>query len=117
MELITRFTPFRMKLSNREPVQLLVEVVNNDSADKMLTLSILLSKTLSFDKGGYKVDAGERIEKLSPGESKRFYYELFPKPGIREGEIPVKVKLTEHYNSFDYVQNEIVKSTSLKVEE
>jgi len=117
MELVTRFTPFRMKLSNREPVQLSVEVVNNESADKLLTVSTILSKALSFDRGGYRVDASEKIEKLAPDKSRKFYYELFPKPGIRIGEIPVKVKLTEYYNSFDYVQNEIVKSTSLKVEE
>ena len=117
MELVTRFTPFRMKLSNREPVQLSVEVVNNESVDKMLTVTTLLSRALSFDKGGYRVDTSEKIEKLAPGKSRKFYYDLFPKPGIRSGEIPVRVKLTEYYNSFEYVQNEIVKNTSLKVEE
>ena len=116
MDLVTRFTPFRMKLSNREPVQLFVEVSNDEKQDKMLSLVVSLDRTLSFDKGGYKTEALERIEKLSPGQSKRFYYELFPKPGVREGDIPIKVALTEHYNSFEYVQNQVVKKPALKVE-
>ncbi len=117
MELVTRFTPFRMKLANREPVQLFVEVLNDEKADKMLSLSISLDRTLSFDKGGYKTDASERIEKLAAGQSKRFYYDLFPKPGIRLGNTPIKVTLTEYYNSYEYVQNQVVKTVALKVEE
>ena len=117
MELIAKFTPFRMKLSRKEPVQFFVEVLNNEGSDKMLTLKIGLDRTLSFDRGGYKTEEGARIEKLAPHQSKRFYYELFPKQGIKIGEIPVKVKLTEHYNSFEYVQNEVTKNLALKVEE
>ncbi len=104
-------------MSRREPVQLYVEVSNDESEDKMVSLYINLSKDISFEKGGFKTDNVERMSVLAPGEKKRFYYELYPKPHLNYGEHPVRVTLLDHYNSFDNVKNEKIKNMTLVVEE
>ena len=117
VKFISNFTPLRMRMSRREPVQLYVEVSNDEAENKMVSLYINLSRDISFEKGGFKTDTMERISVLTPGETKRFYYELYPKPHLNYGEHPVTVTLLDHYNSFDNVKNEKVRNMSLRVEE
>ena len=113
----SNFTPLRLKLSRRQPVQLYVEVSNDETENKMVSLYVNLSKDISFEKGGFKTDNVERIPELAPGETKRFYYELHPKPHLDYGEHNVKVTLSNHYNSFDNVKTEKTKNMTLTVEE
>ncbi|MFH1240123.1 MAG: hypothetical protein V1672_02805 [Candidatus Diapherotrites archaeon] len=117
VKVMSNFTPLRMKLSRRTPVQLYVEVSNDEAENKMVSLYINLSKDISFEKGGFKTDTVERLSSLKPGETKRFYYELHPKPHLNYGEHNVKVTLLDHYISFDNVKNEKIRNMSLMVEE
>lgn len=117
IQINANFSPFRMKLDRREPVSLGVEIANKSNEPKILTMSIALSGQLSFEKGGYKTEQMERIEKLPPGEKKLFYYSIFPKAGTRATDQPVIVKVAEHYQNFNYVTNEYKKNLVLKVED
>ena len=116
VRLISKFTPLRMRISRREPVQLYVEVMNDENESKMLSLYINLSNELSFEKGGFKTDDTIRMESLKPGESKRVYFEVWPKPHAAYGEHKVRLALLDHYNDFKNVKNEKVKNLSLVVE-
>ena len=111
------FSPFRMKLGRREPVSLSIEIDNQSNEPKILKMSVALGRELSFEKGGYKTEQMERMEKLPPGEKKLFYYSIFPKAGTKVQEQPVTVKVAEHYRNFNYVTNEYTKNLALKVED
>lgn len=117
VKFISNFTPLRMKISRREPVQLYVEISNDESESKMLSLHVNLSRDLSFEKGGFKTDTVERMESLQPGETRRFYYELYAKPHLEYGDHNVRVVLLDHYNSFNNVKNEKIRNMSLRAEE
>ena len=66
------FFPLRLSLRRKEPVQLKVEVQNRGSNSKMLSLGVIVARSLSLDKGGLKSSASERVEALLPGERKTF---------------------------------------------
>ena len=111
------FNPFRMKLSSREPVQLSIELKNDGNEDKIVSMQVLLSKQLSFGKGGYQTEEMVRLPKLAPGERKQYYYEVWPKTGTRTEDQPVKIKIAEHYKNFNYVMKEYAYNLSLRVDE
>tara|TARA_Y100000310_G_C20648860_1_gene798238 strand:- start:1568 stop:1924 length:357 start_codon:yes stop_codon:yes gene_type:complete len=113
----TNFTPYRMKIGRREPVNFTVELVNPDDEPKILTLNIALSKQLSFEKGGYKTEIIERIKELPANGKKVFYYSIFPKAGTRTQEQPLMIHVAEHYRDFNYVKKEYKKNLGLKVED
>jgi len=117
LEVVNFFTPFRMRLSRREPVQLRVELANKGKDDAMASLTINLGSQLSFEKGGYKTRATERISSLPPGEKKKFYYEIWPKQATRNGPVAVQIIASEHYQNFNYVVKEYRKDTELVIED
>lgn len=110
------FNPFRLKLSDRKPVTLQLDVGNDSEESKIVSVHITLGKQLSFEKGGYKTEELIRLPKLAPGEKKRYYYELHPKAATRTEEQSVHIKVSEHYRDFNYVKSEFTKKLGLKVE-
>ena len=117
LEVITVFTPFRLKLQRREPVHLTVEIINRGKDPTMASLQVNLGNHLSFEKGGYKTRAMEKINSFPPGDKKKFYYEIWPKQATKNGPQPVEIVAAEHYQSFNYVVKEYRKDTDLIVEE
>ena len=113
---MANFTPFRLKLSRREPVHLTIDVKNTD-ADIMASMDVSLSPQLSFSKGGFKNRIIERLPQLASGEEKRFYFEIWPKASTRIEEQPISITVFEHYKSFDYIKNKTEKKLSLQIEE
>lgn len=116
LDVKTRFTPFRMKISKREPVQLSVEVTNKGNEKAIVSLNLGLGAYFSLEKGGYKTNAMERIPEMKPGETRKFYYDIWPKQSIREGENKVELNVVEHHQGFNYVKNEYKKNLGLIVE-
>jgi hypothetical protein len=110
------FNPFRLKLSNRAPVTLQLDVGNNSDEKKIVSVHIALGRQLSFEKGGYKTEETIRLPELAAGEKKRYYYEVYPKAATRLEEQPVQIKVLEHYRDFNYVKSEFTKTLGLKVE-
>ena len=116
IQINTAFNPFRMKASRSEPVNLQVDLKNDGDEGTMLTLEVLLSKQLSFERTGYKTEARAKIDKLGPGERKRFDFVIFPKAGTRTEDQPVEIKVTDHYNDYNHVRKEYSKRLSLRVD-
>ena len=113
----TKFTPFRLRLSTREPVQLYVELANRDSEAKTITMMIDLGKQLSFDKGGIKMSQTVKIDELEGNGNKHFYFDVYAKSFVELQEHPVRIKVWEHFaDRKDYVKKEYVKNFTLLVE-
>ena len=117
IQVTAAFTPFRMRLSKREPVTLSVDVENQSDEQKIATIAISLGGQLSFEKGGYKTDEVIRLPDLKPGEKKRYYYDVHPKAGTKAQEQRIAIKVLEHYQNFNYVTKEYTKTLSLQVQD
>jgi len=111
------FFPLRLSLRRKEPVQLKVEVANRGSNSKMLTLGVVVARSLSLDKGGLKSSASERVDALLPGERKIVYFDVYPKPQFADvGEYPVEITVKEYGKNYSDIVEEYEKSMDLKVE-
>jgi len=117
IEVRTTFTPFKMKISRREPVVLCVEIRNAGNEPEIVSLDVNLGKQFSFEKTGFKSQLIKRIPEFKPGESKKFYYDVWPKQMLRQGEQGIRVTATEHYKGFNYVKRNYDKVLKLTVEE
>lgn len=111
----THFHPFRLLLNRRQPVQLKIELENNSADSKMVSMQLILPRQLSLDKGGLVTSSMKRIKALAPNAVETFYFDLHPKLP-QEGALPLQLKVMEHYNDFNFVQQEYTKNLVLKVE-
>lgn len=113
----TKFTPFRLSLAKKEPVQLYVELVNKSGEDKKALYELSLGAGISLDKSGIKNKETKKIEPLKSGEKKFYYYQIFPKPIARNGETPITITLTEPYDeNYEFVKTRYTKRITLTIE-
>jgi len=117
IDIATTYTPFRLKLSRKSPVQLTIAVQNKANENKMVSLELRLGRNLGLDKSGFRNADVKKFDNFGKGEKKEFYYEIWPKQSTAPGEQPVKVVVLEHYNNFNYIAKEYSKSIPLTVEE
>lgn len=113
----THFHPFRMVLARKKPIQLTVELINRGEEEKIVSLELMLSRTLSLDKSGLVTGKIERIPSFKPGEKKKYYFDIYQKAHTTIGEIPVILKVYEHYRDYKYIQKEFTKNLSITVQE
>ncbi len=114
----TKFTPFRMSLHRKETMQLFVELANKSREDKKILFEMRLGVGISLDKSGLKTKEEKRIEPLASGEKKFFYFQIFPKANIRNGEIPITITVFEpHDEAYEFVKARYTKQISLTVED
>lgn len=111
-----RFTPLRMVLSRKEPVQISLYIKNEGEEKKKLTVKIVLSSQLAFSKGGFKNSDLVRIDSLKPEEEKTLYFNLYPKSNTEPGEQSIQVRVQEHSSNYQYTKKQHEKTLSLKVE-
>lgn len=110
-------TPFRMVLARREPIELMVELVNNSNKVQMVSLEISSGEMLSFDKGGRTRVLTKKIESFKPGEIIRDYYNVYPTPSISKGMETITILVAEHYNgSYQYIQGKKIKELSVRID-
>jgi len=117
IEIRSTFTPFKMKISRREPITLSVELSNSGSDTEIVTMNLNLGDQFSLEKTGYKNIAIKKMPEFKAGDSKKFYFDIWPKQMARAGEQGIKLAVTEHYNSFEYVKRTYDKVLRVSVEE
>jgi uncharacterized membrane protein len=117
IDIRTAFTPFKMKISRKEPVSLSIELVNSGQEPEIVSLDLMLGSLFSFEKSGFKNEKSEKIPELKPGESKKFYYDVWPKQMLRKGEHGIRLTIIEHYKGFNYVKRKYNKVLRLAVED
>lgn len=117
IETRTSFIPFKMRIGRKEPVCLLLELLNSGSEPEIVSLELNLGKQFSLEKTGFRNYATEKIPEFKPGETKKFYYDLWPKQMARPGEQEIKLAVTEHYKGFNYVKKTHNRVLKLAVEE
>ncbi len=113
----TTFTPFKMKLSRKEPVVLTLVLKNSGNETEILSFDIELGQQFSFERSGFKNIISKRIAEFKAGDSKKLYFDIWPKQMVRAGEQPIRLTVIEHYRGFNYVKRKQVKTLWLGVED
>ena len=116
LQIHTELHPFRLKLARRGPVQLKVSIRNLSNEDALMSYDIVVSRSLSLDKSGFKTSVNNRVGNMEPGQTMEAYFDVYPKGMTREGNYPVLIKATEHYNNYNFVQKEYKKNLDIQVE-
>jgi hypothetical protein len=111
----TQLTPYRLDLNSRRPVELMVEIVNDSDRRQIVSYDIVLANTLGFDKQGLKNSITRKFDGMQPNEKSREYFEIWPKATARNGNHPILITVTEHYNSYKYILGKKKKRLELKV--
>lgn len=117
IDLKAELTPFRMVLTRREPLQLMIELENNSNKMQMVSLEISGGNMLAFDKGGRMRIITKKIDSFKPGESIRDYYNVYPAANADRGIETLTIFVAEHYNgSYQYIQSKKVKEISVRID-
>jgi hypothetical protein len=117
IDIKTELNPMRLLLARRDPIELMVELVNNSNKDQMITLTIITGDQIAFDKGGRSNFQIKKINSFKAGERIRDYYNIYPKPMAERGAQIIQVRVDEHFNnSFQYIQSKKVKELTLRID-
>ncbi|MEM0360240.1 MAG: hypothetical protein QXK06_02800 [Candidatus Diapherotrites archaeon] len=111
-----RFTPLRMVLSRREPVQMALFIRNENDKETKLTVKVMLSPKLAFTKGGFKNSELVRIDSIKPSEEKTLYFQIFPKASTDPGEEEIGVRVQEHLSNYQFADKQYENTFTLKVD-
>ena len=117
IETRTSFTPFKMRIGRKEPVCLSVELVNTGREKEIVSFELNLGRQFSLERTGFKNSSTKRIPEFGAGESRKFYFDIWPKQMLRAGLQGIPVRVTEHYNNFNYVKRKYDKMLKLAVQE
>ena len=72
---------------------------------------------MSLERSGFKTRDAKRIPEFKAGESKKFYYDIFPKQALDHGDQAIRLTVTEHYKGFNYVKRKNEKVLKLAIED
>jgi hypothetical protein len=117
MLISTEYNPFRLSLTQKKPVRLTVVLSNEDKQAKMVTFELAMDDALSLDKAGYRSSDIQRFDSFPGRETKKLYFDLWPKGYAQKGELSVNVRVFEHHESYTYVKREYSKNIPLTVTE
>lgn len=109
--------PMRLVLARREPIELMIEMVNNSNKVQMVSLEVSGGEMLAFDKGGRMRIITKKISEFKPGETIRDYYNIYPANNAERGVETLTILVLEHYNgSYQYIQSKKLKELTVRVE-
>ncbi len=110
--------PYRMKLKNREPIELSFTIANNGVKPKLVSFVLELPPQLGLDKAGMNRIVRKRLpNKMAPGETVKFSYEIFPSKVVETGNYTASLNVSEHFENFDYELENKSEQITIKVEE
>ncbi len=113
----TSLFPFRMKLKNREPIELSFTISNNGIKPKLVSFSLELPPQLGLDKAGLNRIVRKRIaQKLMQGQTRKFSYEIFPSKVVETGNYTALLNVSEHFEDYNYVLESKDEQITIKIE-
>lgn len=107
--------PYRFSMKDKEPVELTVELKNNDPFEKMVSLDVLLPNSVGLDKSCINKGFAKRYNKVAPGQTIVEKQLLYLSPHADIGEVSGKIKVAEHYQEFGNITNSYNKTLALRI--
>ena len=112
----TSLFPYRLVLTRREPVQLSVDVVNNDAEEKTFSIEIEVPRTLGLERAGAKIQDFKKFGPLAPGQEKHLVYDIHGKSSADDTTYPITIMVHEHRAQTNDVARTVTKRVELTVQ-
>lgn len=113
----TSLFPYRLKLKNREPIRLDFTISNNGIKPKLVSFILELPPQLGLDKAGMNRIIRKRLpNKITPGETAKFSYDIFPSKVVETGEYIASLNVSEHFENYDYELESKDEQITIRVE-
>jgi len=109
------FDTIRAVAGQREPLILEIEVRNDGTEAKLISLLVKIPFDLGFDSIGLMRETRRRIGYIKAGEEKKVPLPIYCKPNIKEGAYPIQIKAIVHPDKYDKTSEEIVHKAQLRV--
>ncbi len=112
----TSVFPLRISLRKKEAWELIIELENEDSAEKMVSVEVELPMEATFGTVGIsRKKAEKRFERFGPGQKETLKLPVNPSRTAMDGNYFGKVKVCEHYNDFEHVQRSFAKEIPFRI--
>lgn len=109
INIATSLFPYRMDISNKNPVELTLKIKNMSNEIKLLSFDIILQKTISLDKSGLKKSETIRLGEIKPDQIILKKFDIYPFQGIKPGENKVLIRVCEHYLDYNSLKEKTEK--------
>ena len=111
-----RFNPYRLSITNKNPVDLVIDLENLRDEEPLLTsIVIRVPKSLGLDSMGLNQMREIRMGYLRPRESKQLHIEVHQTARTKPDTFPVLVTAFSHYRDYSHVLNSQKKRLDLRV--
>jgi hypothetical protein len=96
VQIRTNLYPYRLILSRREPVQLTVDIKNDQREDRAYSIEVNVPRSLGLERAGAKMQDYKLLGDFAPMQEKRIYYDIFHKAAVDAESYPINVFVHEH---------------------
>lgn len=110
----TRTFPYRLDSKSKEPLELYIKLTNSQ-IKKMLSIDLVLDENLSFNSVKPINTDYRRIGEFNPGQVKEIRYNIYPAVGVYPGTKKIKIRVGEHNNDYNVIDNKTETTISITV--
>ena len=105
IKIFTKLYPYRLNIKTKDPVDLEIKLKNLSSLAKQISVELIPSSDLCFDKNGSKREEYKRIGVIKAKDSITLNYTIYPFTGIVPGNHSIKIIVGEHTNDYNVVND------------
>jgi uncharacterized membrane protein len=105
INIVTQMYPYRLDIKKGDPVELNIKITNLNDCTKLLSFDIVLEHDLCLEKSSLKKSQSKRLGEILAKESVSLKFNIYPFQGITPGKHKIKIKVTEHFNDYNYVES------------
>ncbi len=109
--------PLRLKLSEKEPIELKIELENEDQKTKLITLQVVLPEVVSFSRASINTEFSKRIDRFNPLEIHKEKIFVYLSRYARPGNFLGKVIVSDHYREFGVIERQFKKEIPFRIYE
>ena len=115
MGIRTTIFPIRMKLREKEPWELVIEVENEDATQKNVSVVLELPPAASFSTVGLTDRFEKQIENFRPSGTIQLKMPVYQSNSADVGYFTGKVIVEEHPHGFEYAGRKISKEIPIRI--
>jgi len=114
INIVTSLFPFRLNISDKQPVELTIQIKNMGLEDKLISCDIILENSIALDKSGLKKSTSFRYGEIKPDQviSEKLY--IYPFQGIKPGDNKIMIRVNEHYLNYNSLREKTEKMIVVK---
>ena len=91
----TSLFPYRLVLARKQPVQLSIDIRNDEGKDKPFVLEVEVPRALGLESSGPKCMDTKNLGVIPAGKQLRLYYDIHGKAASDDTTYPISVRVLE----------------------